>query len=339
MIAKIFHQGQNQADFIINYLFNEDKHSSYKPELVEGNPELTKNIINSLNFKHKYITGVLSFREGENLTIAQQHKLIEDFQNTFCPFDDPARVNFLWVRHFDKGRLELHFLTPRCAFMSDGSVKSFNIHPPGKANLLFWESFVRMENDYQGFEQVDGKKFKNSDRDFYHSVLDDLHKQRKQYIVDNYEKPITKIRKVAKYGRRSKKFTGQYTQFRNCSNVLQWKANTSGKIYERTSGRTNSPSYSSGGSIEDSQSIKNITRRTETNSKNIVSSSEAVERLTRLRQAANLPQASMSLDDQIMELVVSLQTCEPHEAPMLTAHLNRLYSMQLEQKYKRPKPK
>lgn len=329
MIAKIFHQGQNMADFIINYLFNEDKHAAYKPELVEGNAELTKNIINNLSFKHKYVTGVLSFRDGENLSLAAQHKLIEDFQNTFCPFDDPARVNFLWVRHFDKGRLELHFLMPRVDLKTG---KSFNLHPPGKANLLFFEAFVRLENDYQGFEQVDGKKFRNNDRDFYHGVLDDLYKQRKQYLFNQYDRPKTIKIKGSKHGRGTKRFTGKYSQFINCSNVLRSKIKNSGAIQQQTSRTSNGNSFGIRSNSEGSQAVESI-------AKYLANADEALARIGRLRNSAKLPQASVSLDEQIMELVVSLQTCEPHEAPMLTAHLNKLYSIQLEQKHKQPKPK
>lgn len=159
MIISIFHQGTKDGSAIVNYLFNEEKHAAHKPELVAGNAELTKEIIAGIRRKHKYTTGVISFKHGENLTEAQQLQLIEDFQNTFAPFDDEARSNFLWVRHLDKGRLELHFVHPMIDLKSKNK---FSIFVPGKPNLDFFTKFQAVKNYEYGFKQI-GKKINENE--------------------------------------------------------------------------------------------------------------------------------------------------------------------------------
>jgi hypothetical protein len=197
MIIEFFQQGQKAGDYIVRYLLSEEKHNGIRPEVVEGDPELTRKTINSLKFKNKYTTGVISFRQEEQLTRQQQHELIQQFEATFCPFDDPARVNFLWVKHYDKGRLELHFVVPRVDLKTG---KTFNIHPPGKANLLFFEAFTRLENMKHGFDQVDGRNMKPNDKKFYIEVLNDLFAKRKDFLYSHYNKTKTiKKRQVKKW--------------------------------------------------------------------------------------------------------------------------------------------
>lgn len=188
MIIKFFDQGTGRAGPIIDYLFNEEKHKSYKPELVSGNTELTKSIIDSTNRKHKYSTGAISFREGETLTELQQLELIHKFERTFAPFDEESRINFLWVRHMDKGRLELHFLTP----MTDLKTNlSYNISPPGKANQNFYKAFQDIKNYEFGFKSVMHKDRKLKQNEFKQLVREatSYYEKRKEYISQRYDSP------------------------------------------------------------------------------------------------------------------------------------------------------
>lgn len=323
MIIKIFHQGQGKADFITDYLLSEEKHAGYKPEVLEGEPELTKKIINSLKFKNKYVTGVISFRNDEDLTRLQQHELIERFEKTLCPFNDPARTNFLWVKHFDKGRLELHFLTPKVDLRTG---KAFNLHPPGKANLLFFESFVRMENLRHGFAQVDNKDMSAKDAEFYADVMTDLYAKRKSYLTEKYDRIKTTNRKEIKYGRESgpSRHVKQFTRFRSLSDVCKFKADFSRGVQWPNGTRTDRNEAGSLGTNEKNYGSREINTTNEGYSKH---SGNAIETPTRIDSSAaptTLAKNSMSIDDELYALGVQLNTCGHAEAPGILARLNYL---------------
>ncbi|MBV5292434.1 MAG: hypothetical protein JZU58_08765 [Curvibacter lanceolatus] len=207
MIIKIFKQGTKDGTDHINYLFNEEKHEGYKPQVVKGLRFLTKSICNSITNKNKFVSGVLSFDEGQNLTEEKQLRLIEMFETTFAPFEDRTRVNFLWVRHFDKGRLELHFITPRIDLKSK---KAFNIHPQNlsktnkkDSNILMFNHFTSIINYMNKWEQVPQcKTIKNENGEnekvsyirpysednfnFSKKLLSDLINKRMSYINKQY---------------------------------------------------------------------------------------------------------------------------------------------------------
>ncbi|MFC4930497.1 relaxase/mobilization nuclease domain-containing protein [Massilia sp. GCM10023247] len=330
MIIKIFHQGQGKADFITDYLLSEEKHAGHKHEVLEGEPEITKKIINSLKFKNKYITGVIGFRYGEDLTRLQQHELVERFEKTLCPFSDPARTNFLWVKHFDKGRLELHFLMPKVDLRTG---KAFNLHPPGKANLLFFESFIRMENLRHGFAQVDNKDMSAKDAKFYADVMTDLYAKRKSYLTEKYDRIKTTNRKETKYGRKSGpgRHVKQFTQFRSLSDVCKFKADLSRGVQWPNGTRTNRNEAGSLGINEKNNGNREIDTTNEGYSKY---SGNAVETPTRIDRSAapiGLPKVSMSVDDELYLLGVQLNTCDRADAPALITRLNYLQGVKSRQ--------
>ena len=99
--------------------------------LLEGNPSAMRILCDSLDFKHKYTSGVLSFSEQEtaliNSTHGMKNKIIEDFKNfAFAGVKKDCR-NILLVQHEHTGRLEIHYMIPRIHLESG---KYFNPFPP-----------------------------------------------------------------------------------------------------------------------------------------------------------------------------------------------------------------
>jgi len=186
MILKIFnHPSQKSADYIVSYLLSEEKHEGYKPELMQGSPELTRNITSAITRKQKYIAGCIRLRSDENLSEAHQLELINRFEKTFAPFDDPGRINFLWVRHKDKGGLELNFVCPRVDLKT---AKAYNIHPPGKQTRLLVNCFIALENHRHGFKQINGSLLSDPLKKI--EIVKDIAKQRAIYIAKKIDKSI-----------------------------------------------------------------------------------------------------------------------------------------------------
>jgi len=109
------------------------------PVVVRGDPARIRAVIDSVKFKHKYTSGVLSFSPNEIITPAMEEQIIRDFEAAAFAGLSPDRYEILWVRHqhTKAHRHELHFLTPRVDLVTG---KSLNIAPPGKASRELFDT-------------------------------------------------------------------------------------------------------------------------------------------------------------------------------------------------------
>jgi len=155
MIVRIFCSGTSNGESPVNYLLSDKDHAgdrrAVKPEVIEGHPQTTIDVINSIQRKHKYISGCMSFRDSEKPTKEQLFDLIDDFKKTFCPALKGDNFNSLFVLHQDKGNTELHFVIPSQELKSG---RRLNIHPPGQRNISFFEAFTKVTNQKMGYAQV-----------------------------------------------------------------------------------------------------------------------------------------------------------------------------------------
>lgn len=102
-----------------------------RPRLIEGDPAAMKVLCESLDFKHKYTSGVLSFSPTETdlirSTPGMKEQILEDFKEfAFAGVKDDCR-SILMVEHNHTGRLEVHYMIPRVSLESG---KYFNPFPP-----------------------------------------------------------------------------------------------------------------------------------------------------------------------------------------------------------------
>ena len=142
MLVKFFNRGTGKGSGAVDYLLKKTdpitKELREPPPLVLGfgNQSLTANIIDSLKFKHKYRSGVLSFAPEDAPTEEEQRELMADFEEIAFAGIAQQNRDILWVRHQHTGssRVELHFIAPRVE-LSTG--KSLNIAPPG------WQGYFK----------------------------------------------------------------------------------------------------------------------------------------------------------------------------------------------------
>lgn len=137
----------------------------------------------SNRIKNKYCSGVISFRENEQLDSNQLQELMHSFERTFAPFDEAGRANFLWVQHRDKGRNELHFICPQVDLKTE---KQFSLHPNSKTTLLHFEHWTRLQNYKHGFEQVDKKDYFKSNYNFSVKLVKDLTVKKANFFASRY---------------------------------------------------------------------------------------------------------------------------------------------------------
>ena len=137
MLAKFFRGGTGKGNSVVDYLTRTHDAKGIlrepAPEIVKGDPTQIVKLIDSLDFKYKFNSGVISFAPEDNPTEEEQKKIISSFEKVSFPGLEPDQYDLLWVRHShtSNGRIELHFVTPRVE-LSTG--KSLNISPPGWQN-------------------------------------------------------------------------------------------------------------------------------------------------------------------------------------------------------------
>jgi hypothetical protein len=157
MIVGFSRHGTGGGKGPVQYLtspWNPDRTARIPPPMVlRGNPELIRQLIDSLQFKHKYISGVLSFAESpEAITPEMCERIMDGFEQVACAGLEQDQYAMLWTQHTHAGRMELNFLVPRVE-LSTG--KSLNISPPGKATRELFDTFRSQVNAEYGLADPD----------------------------------------------------------------------------------------------------------------------------------------------------------------------------------------
>lgn len=184
MMVRVFRAGRSNGQSPVNYLLSDTDHTgtkrTVKPEVLEGSPATTIAIINSIQRQHKYVSGVIAFRQEEKPTRDQMHDVIRAFKKTVAPGIKDDALNSLWVLHQEKGNTELHFLL---AMTHLPTGRRWNPHPPGEKNLDLYRQFVSVMNETMGYAQVVPNPLHALMGDFEHKAPRGKEKQRKTHLL------------------------------------------------------------------------------------------------------------------------------------------------------------
>lgn len=144
MVVKFFPNQKGGSSKAIDYLLNE-REAEGTAKVLQGDPSITRELINSISFKQKVTVGCLSFEE-KNINQEQKYKLMEDFQNHLLP-GMQDRYNILWVEHRDKGRLELNFVIPKIDLKTQKSLNPY-YHKADLPRVEKWQDIQNLEHGY-----------------------------------------------------------------------------------------------------------------------------------------------------------------------------------------------
>ena len=136
------------------------------PTVLRGDPAATERLIDSLSFKYKYKSGVLSFAPGEVITPQMERDIMDRFEALAFAGLERDAYDILWVRHTHAGHHELHFVTPRVELTTG---KSLNICPPGRGARQAYDDFRSMINAEYGLADPDDPA---RERDIQHPTGD-----------------------------------------------------------------------------------------------------------------------------------------------------------------------
>lgn len=154
MIVGFSSRGTGGGSGPVNYLADEKRQGRNEkpPTVLRGSPKATEKLIDSLDFKHKYTSGVLSFAPNEQVTEEMEQAIMDRFEAVAFAGLESDQYNILWVRHEHANHHELHFVTPRVELSSG---KSLNIRPPGELAKQTFDDFRSEVNARYGFADPD----------------------------------------------------------------------------------------------------------------------------------------------------------------------------------------
>lgn len=163
----------------INYLLGENRDRN-GARLLRGHPDRTAMLIDSLEFRQKYVSGVLSFEEPD---ITEDHKqqIMDSFQQALLP-DMSERTNWLWVEHKDKNRLELNFVIPTVDLETGKRVQPY-YHRADLNRVDAWKSLTNDvyrftdPNDPAKAQTLTLKTNESADRKSFKAAIDDYTSQ------------------------------------------------------------------------------------------------------------------------------------------------------------------
>jgi len=145
MIVKIFaNKGGGSAGASIDYLLGKDRQRE-GAKVLSGDPELSKTIAESLEFKNRYTVGCLSFEERKISPKAKQ-EIMEKFEKTIFSGMEKDQYNITWIEHSDKNRVELNFFIPNVELRTDKRLQPYY----DKADRVLTDNFQTVINKEYG---------------------------------------------------------------------------------------------------------------------------------------------------------------------------------------------
>lgn len=196
MVVKFFGNKKGGSTASVDYLLNE-REEAKTARTLQGDPELTKSLIRSIERKQKVCVGCLSFEET-NIPEADKYKLMAEFEQTLLP-NMQGQYNILWVEHTDKGRLELNFVIPKVE-LDTGKRLSPYYHQADMTRMGAFQQVHNLENNWSNPKDPDKArsidtqpKQINLSRD-YEQLNESLHNLVKDGAIQNRDQLIETLR-------------------------------------------------------------------------------------------------------------------------------------------------
>ena len=132
MHIKFLARGTGSARDAADYLLGERDATGQPREAVEvlrGNPDMVAAMADSLDFEHRYTSGVIEWAPEDQPTDEQIETVLDAFEETAWAGLEPDRYAWAAVLHRDRGGgAHVHVLAARCDLETG---RSLNIAPPG----------------------------------------------------------------------------------------------------------------------------------------------------------------------------------------------------------------
>lgn len=139
MHLKFLKHGTGSGRKTVAYLLSEVDHLGTEREAVEvlrGDPQQVAEVCESLDFRHRYSSGVISWAPEDEPTSEEISGVLDDLERAMTVgLDDPSRIAWSAVLHREQGGgAHVHFLVARVDLETG---KSYNVAPPGWEKLYY----------------------------------------------------------------------------------------------------------------------------------------------------------------------------------------------------------
>ncbi|MCW4151993.1 relaxase/mobilization nuclease domain-containing protein [Halomonas sp. 18H] len=153
MIVKFFKHGKSRKNprkavqNSVGYLFSDKdangQQRAVEPALMRGSVQEFSDVVAFGKFAGRYTSGVLSFAESD-IPDEVQEAIISDFEKTLLPGLEPDQYSSLWVKHEDKGRVELHFMFAGEELYSNKRLNAY-YHRADGTRINAWKDAINVE--------------------------------------------------------------------------------------------------------------------------------------------------------------------------------------------------
>lgn len=207
MIVRFFKSGTSNGESPVHYLLRMRDHEGNLrpevPELLAGTPQLTIDLINGISRKHKYCSGCLAFRPGEQPTRADLFRILDRFKEVVAPGLSPDQFNGLFVLHNEppdrktgQCGFHVHFVFPMTLLAGKTATgKSlagtrWNPHPPGRRTIETMDLFTRVTNHEHNWRQVTENPLRVGMDSFWHKAPNVSQRQRGELLRKEVSRSI-----------------------------------------------------------------------------------------------------------------------------------------------------
>jgi len=161
MMIRFFAHGDGSGGAAVDYLLAEEvaaydaqRHRikgetvrrEILPEVLGGNADQTRLLIDNNHRKWRYTSGVIAFAASDAPTPDEQERVMQGFEVAAFAGMAEDQCNILWVRHQHMDNVELHFLIPRVELYDN---RAFNAAPPGAET--YFNAFRDYWNGFKGW--------------------------------------------------------------------------------------------------------------------------------------------------------------------------------------------
>jgi hypothetical protein len=132
-----------------NYLTGKKDHRGEirkRIDVIRGNFALDVKLANTLPFKNKYTSGVISFRNSDKPTKEEIQEVLDRFENFAFAGLEKDQFSYSAILHEEKDSCHIHLFIPRCDLKSK---KSLNVAGPGwQTNFESWMDEINIEKGW-----------------------------------------------------------------------------------------------------------------------------------------------------------------------------------------------
>ena len=144
MIVKIHSRGEGGGAGPVDYLLGRDRKRK-QAEVLRGDPEEVKELIDACPYARKYTSGLLSFKELD-LPAETKDRLMTDFETALLPGLDADQYSCAWIQHQDKGRLELNFLVSNTELLTGKRLQPY-YDRADRTRIDAWKTCINAEHN------------------------------------------------------------------------------------------------------------------------------------------------------------------------------------------------